>query len=85
MVKTFLKILWWQFLVPSSEYLLVSSATLLCKTQNILTAWMLVYYKGASTKNFCHTYGFWLSKGVGEGGGLGGSIKKGKFVTKILF
>ena len=46
---------------------------------------MLVYYKGASTKNFCHTYGFWPSKGVGEGGGLGGSIKKGKFVTKIFF
>ena len=44
MVKTFLKILWWQFLVPSSEHLLGSSATLLCMTQNILTLSMLVYY-----------------------------------------
>ena len=35
MVKTFLKILWWQFLVPRSKHLLVSSATLLCKIQNI--------------------------------------------------
>ena len=41
MVKTFLKILWWQFLVSRSEYLLVSSATLSCKTQNILTLSML--------------------------------------------
>ena len=43
MVKTFLKILWLQFLVPHSEQLLVSSATLLCKTQNILTLSLLVY------------------------------------------
>ena len=35
MVKTFLKVLWWQFLVPRSKHLLVSSATLLCKIQNI--------------------------------------------------
>ena len=41
-IKTFLKILWWQFLVPHSEHLLVSSATLLCKTQNILNLSMLV-------------------------------------------
>ena len=27
-IKTFLKILWWRFLVPRSEHLLVSSATL---------------------------------------------------------
>ena len=47
---------------------------------------MLVYYKkGTSTKNSRYTYGFWPSKGVGEGGGLGESIKKGKFVTKIFF
>ena len=36
-IKTFLKTLWWRFLVPRSEHLLVSSATLSCKTQNILT------------------------------------------------
>ena len=41
-IKTFLKILWWRFLVPRSEYLLVSNATLSCKTQNILTLSMLV-------------------------------------------
>ena len=41
-----LKILWWRFLVPRSEHLLVSSATLSCKTQNIFTLSMLVplYY-----------------------------------------
>ena len=44
MVTTFLKILWWRFLVPHSEHLLVSSATLSCMTQNILTLSMLVYY-----------------------------------------
>ena len=43
-IKTFLKTLWWRFLVPRSEHLLVSSATLSCKTQNILTLSMLVYY-----------------------------------------
>ena len=42
MVKTFLKILWWQFLVPHPEHFLVSSATLLCMTQNILVLSMLV-------------------------------------------
>ena len=66
MVKTFLKILWLQFLVPHSEHLLVSSATLLCKTQNILTSSLLVYYKGTSRKNFCHTCGFWLLRGWGR-------------------
>ena len=44
MVKTFLNIIWWQFLVPHSEHLLVSSATLSCMTQNILTLSMLVNY-----------------------------------------
>ena len=44
MVKSFLKILWWRFLVPRSKCLLVRSATLSCKTQNILTVSMLVYY-----------------------------------------
>ena len=44
MVKNFLKVLWWRFLVPRSERLLVSSATLLCKTQNISTLSMLVWY-----------------------------------------
>ena len=43
-IKTFLKTLWWRFLVPRSEHLLVSSATLSSKTQNILTLSMLVYY-----------------------------------------
>ena len=43
MVKAFLKILWWPFLVPRSEHL-VSSATLSSKTQIILTLSMLVYY-----------------------------------------
>ena len=44
MVKTFLKIFWWWFLVPHSDHLLVSSATLSCMTQNILTLSVLVYY-----------------------------------------
>ena len=44
MVKTFLKILWRRFFVPRSKRLLVSSATLSCKTRNILTLSMLVYY-----------------------------------------
>ena len=42
-IKTFLKTLWWRFLVPRSEHLRVSSATLSCKTQNILTLSMLVH------------------------------------------
>ena len=42
-IKTFLKTLWWRFLVPRSEHLLVSSATLSCKTQDILTLSMLVH------------------------------------------
>ena len=60
-----------------------SSATLLCKTQNTLTLSMLVYYKGASTKNFRHACVFWPLRGWGVG--LGESIKKEKFVTKIFF
>ena len=44
MVKTFLKILWWRFLVPQSEHLLGSSAISSCMTQNVLTLPMLVYY-----------------------------------------
>ena len=44
MVRTFLKNFWWWFLVPHSDHLLVSSATLSCMTQNILTLSMLVYY-----------------------------------------
>ena len=44
MVKTFLKILWWRFLVTHSERLFVSNATSLCKTKNILTLSMLVYF-----------------------------------------
>ena len=44
MVKRFLKNLWWWFLVPRSEHLLVSSETLLCKTENILTLSISVYY-----------------------------------------
>ena len=43
MVKTFLKILWCWFFFPT-QHLLVSSVTLLCMTQNILTLSMLVYY-----------------------------------------
>ena len=39
----FLKILCWQFLVPRSERLLISSATLSCKT-NMSTFSMLVYF-----------------------------------------
>ena len=37
MVKTILKVLWLKFPIPRSGHLLVSSATLSCKTQNILT------------------------------------------------
>ena len=44
MVLTFLKILWWGFFVPRSERLFTSSATLSCKTRNISTFSMLVYY-----------------------------------------
>ena len=44
MVKTFLKILWWRFLVLHSEHLLVSSATLSCMRKNILTLSTLVCY-----------------------------------------
>ena len=44
MFKTFLKIIWWQFLLPYSEHTVVSSATLSCKTQNVLTLSTLVYY-----------------------------------------
>ena len=44
MVHTFLKILWWRFFVPCLERLLVSSATLSCKTLNISTLLMLVNY-----------------------------------------
>ena len=44
MVKTFPEILLRQFLFPRSEHLLVSSATFLCKTQNILTLSMIVDY-----------------------------------------
>ena len=35
MVKTFLKIIWWRFLVLHSEHLLVSSATLSCTYDKI--------------------------------------------------
>ena len=44
MVKTFLKIISWQSVVPHAEHLLVSSATLLCRTQNILTLSMLLIF-----------------------------------------
>ena len=42
-VKPFLNLLWQQ-VFPHSEHLLFSSATLLCKAQNILTLTMIVYY-----------------------------------------
>ena len=44
MVKTFLKIIWWQSVAPHSEHLLVNSATLSCRTQNILTLSMLLIF-----------------------------------------
>ena len=44
MVPTFLKVIWWRFFVPCSEPFLISSATLSCKTWNISTFSMLVYY-----------------------------------------
>ena len=37
MVQTFLKIVWWWYLVPRSKRFLISSATLSCKTCNIST------------------------------------------------
>ena len=84
MIKTFLKILWCQFLVPHSEHLLVSSgATLSRLCLCILTFSMLVYYKGASTKSFRHACVFWPLRGWGVG--LVESIKKEEFVTKIFF
>ena len=42
MVKTFLKIIWWRFLVPCSELLLVNSVYLSCKIRNISTLSMLL-------------------------------------------
>ena len=44
MVKTFLKIIRWQSVFPHSERLLVSSATLSCRTQTILTLSMLLIF-----------------------------------------
>ena len=59
MVKTFLKIPWRRFFVPRSDYLLVSSAALPCKTQNVLIFSMLVHY---NTNSFfwqiSHSYAF---------------------------
>ena len=45
MVKPFPNVVWWRFVVPCSESLLISSATLLRKTWNISTFSMLVCYK----------------------------------------
>ena len=55
MVQTFLKILWWQLLVPHSECFLISSATLSCKTWNVST-FSIVYY---NTNTF-FLRSFWL-------------------------
>ena len=41
-VKAFLKVIWWWFLVLRSEHIL-SSGTLLCKKHNILTLSMLIF------------------------------------------
>ena len=43
MIQTILKILWWRSLVPCSERLIGSRATLSCITWNISTLLMLVY------------------------------------------
>ena len=43
--KFFLKTLRWLCFDPCSDYLLVSSATLSCKTRNISTLSMLVYFE----------------------------------------
>ena len=50
LVQTFLKILCWRFTVPRSERLLVRSPILSCKTWNISTLPVLLYYK---TNSFC--------------------------------
>ena len=45
-----------------------------------------IKYKGVSTKNFLKLSGFWLLSGCGGGEvGLGESIQKGNFLTKIFF
>ena len=49
MVKTFLKIIWWRFLVPCSELLLVNCVYLSCKIRNISTLSMLLCH---STNSF---------------------------------
>ena len=71
MIKKFLKNLCCRFLVPRSEqHVLVSSATLSWLCLCILTLPMLLYYKGASAKNFCHACMCILAaKGVGCGFG----------------
>ena len=58
MVKTFLEIIWWRFLVPHSEHLLASNATLSCMTQNVLALPMLVYYDTNSfiLRRFSHIH-----------------------------
>ena len=44
MVQTFIKLLWWRFLFSRLERLLINSETLSCKTRNISTFSMLLYY-----------------------------------------
>ena len=50
LVPIFLKVLCWRFIVPHSQLLLVNCKTLSCKTRNILTLSMLVYY---NMNSFC--------------------------------
>ena len=49
-----------KFFVPRSEHLLVSSASLLCKTQNILTLPMLVYCNTSSFSLRSFSFMHWL-------------------------
>ena len=71
MVQNFLKILGWRFLDLRSEHLFVSSATLTCKTQNILTLSMLVYYNTNSfflrSLSLMHCTGLFSSVYINQG------------------
>ena len=60
MVQTFFKIIWRQFLATHSERLILSSASLLCKTWNVSALSMLVYYN----TNSCFLRSFLVCTGT---------------------
>ena len=66
MVQTFLKILWWQLLVPHSECFLISSATLSCKTWNVST-FSIVYYNTNTFFLRCFWLKHWSVQFINQG------------------